>query len=492
VAEGSRPVRCRIAPAPTGYLHVGNARTALYNWLFARHHGGMFVLRVEDTDLERSTDEAIDIVKGSLRWLGLQWDEGPDSGGEFGPYRQTERLDVYAELTERFLKEGRAYYCYDTPEELEDRRRAALARGETPGYDGRCRHLTDAQRRAYEAEGRPKAVRWAMPGTDVVVHDLIRGDTHFPADDLRDFVIMRSDGTPTYLLAAAVDDVLMQMSHVIRGEDLLPSTPRQIQIMEAMGATPPDFAHLPMVTGADGAPLSKRHGSVAVEWFKDQGILPEALVNYLALLGWSYDEHTTFFTREELIDHFDLSRVGRNPARFDQDKLLWMNGHYIRESDDSRLTELLVEVLFRDGVEADLATVRAAVPLVRERMKTLNEGGAMLRFLFVPEVEPDAKARKMLGPERSEYLEEVWRRLEALDDWTAPAIEAALRSLQAERGLSSNQAFQPVRAAVTGTLVSPPLFESLELLGEERALDRLRAAADGRFASADEGGSAVS
>jgi glutamyl-tRNA synthetase len=486
VAEDAHPVRCRIAPAPTGYLHVGNARTALYNWLFARHHGGTFVLRLEDTDLKRSTDEAIDIVKGSLRWLGLEWDEGPEAGGEFGPYRQTERLDTYAELTERFLKEGRAYYCYDTPEELEDRRRAALARGETPGYDGRCRHLTDEQRRAYEAEGRPKAVRWAMPGTDVVVHDLIRGDTHFPADDLRDFVIMRSDGTPTYLLAAAVDDVLMQMSHVIRGEDLLPSTPRQVQIMEAMGATPPDFAHLPLITGADGAPLSKRHGAVAVEWFREQGILPEALVNYLALLGWSFDEHTTFFTRDELIEDFDLSRVGRNPARFDQDKLLWMNGHYIRESEDSRLTELLVEVLFRDGVEADLATVRAAVPLVRERMKTLNDGGAMLRFLFVPDVEPDAKARKMLGPERKAYLDEVGRRLDALEAWTAPAIEAALRSLQAERELSSNQAFQPIRAAVTGTLVSPPLFESLELLGKERALARLRAAAEGRFGSVED------
>jgi glutamyl-tRNA synthetase len=488
VAEANGPgVRCRIAPAPTGYLHVGNARTALYNWLFARHHGGTFVLRVEDTDLKRSTDEAIDIVKGSLRWLGLEWDEGPDVGGEFGPYRQTERLDIYAELTERFLNEGRAYFCYDTPEELEDRRREALARGQTPGYDGRCRHLTDRQRRAYEAEGRPRAVRWAMPGTDIVVNDLIRGDTHFPADDLRDFVIMRSDGTPTYLLAAVVDDVLMGMTHVIRGEDLLPSTPRQIQIVAAMGASPPAYAHLPLITGPDGAPLSKRHGSVAVEWFRDQGLLPEALVNYLALLGWSFDEHTTFFTRDELIDHFDLSRVGRNPARFDQDKLLWMNGHYIRESDDSRLTELLVEALFREGIDADLQTVRAAVPLIKERMKTTQEGAGMIRFLFVPEVEPDPKAMKMLGPDRSEYLREAAMRLQAVEPWVHQDIEAALRALQAERGLSSNQAFQPIRAAVTGTLVSPPLFESLELLGNDRAIARILAAADGRFASAEGG-----
>jgi glutamyl-tRNA synthetase len=282
-----------------------------------------------------------------------------------------------------------------------------------------------------------------MPGTDVIVPDLIRGDTHFPADDLRDFVIMRSDGTPTYLMAAAVDDVLMRMTHVIRGEDLLPSTPRQMQIMAAMGATPPAFAHLPLITGADGAPLSKRHGSVAVEWFRDQGFLPEALVNYLALLGWSLDEHTTFLSRDDLIEHFDLARVGRNPSRFDQDKLLWMNGHYIRELDDARLTELLVEALFRDGIEAELPTVRAAVPLIQERMKTTLEGAAMIRFLFVDDVEPDAKAAKMLGDDRAEYLRDVAARLEALPDWTHTEIEAALRGLQSERELSSNQAFQP-------------------------------------------------
>jgi glutamyl-tRNA synthetase len=471
------PVRCRIAPAPTGYMHVGNARTALYNWLFARHHGGSFILRIEDTDRKRSTEEAIGIVTDSLGWLEIPWDEGPEVGGDYGPYRQTERLPLYEEATDRFMSQGRAYFCYCTPEELEDRRRAARKRGETPGYDGRCRNLTAAERRGFEAEGRPRAVRFAMPGTDITVHDLIRGEAHFPANDLRDFVIIRSDGTPTYLLAAAVDDVLMKMTHVIRGEDLLPSTPRQLEIIRAMGAEPPAYAHLPLIVGPDRQPLSKRHGSVAVEWFREQGFLPYALVNYIALLGWSYDETTTFFTREELVEKFDLSRVSRNPAAFDEEKLRWMNGHYIREMDDARLTELVVQALFQGGLEAELQTVAAAIPLVKTRMRTLKEGVELIRFLFLEEVEPDEKARKMLGAERAEYLRDVAERLEVLGEWAHQDIEKALRELQTERELSSTQAFQPIRAAVTGTLVSPPLFESIELLGRDRALARLRKAA---------------
>jgi glutamyl-tRNA synthetase len=478
-------VRCRIAPAPTGYLHVGNARTALFNWLFARHHGGSFILRIEDTDRKRSTDEAIATVIDSLRWLGLDWDEGPEVGGPFGPYRQSERMGLYREMTEALLANGRAYHCYCTPQELEDRRRAAEARKETPGYDGRCRSLTDEERRAYEAEGRPSAVRFAMSGSDVTVHDLIHGDAHFAGKDLRDFVVVRSDGTPTYLLAAAVDDVTMEMTHVIRGDDLLPSTPRQIELIQAIGADPPRYAHLPLIVGPNQQPLSKRHGSVAVEWFREEGYLPEALVNYLALLGWSYDAQTTFFTREELISKFDLGRVSHNPAAFDREKLLWMNGHYIREAPDQRLTELLIEELGREGIEAEPATVAAAVPMVRERMHTVTEGVAYLRFLFVEDITPDEKARKMLGPDQADLLRETASRLEAVEDWTHQEIERVLRALQQDRELSSKQAFQPVRAAVTGTLVSPPLFESIELLGKERTVDRLRLAAD-RAAQRDE------
>jgi glutamyl-tRNA synthetase len=470
-------VRTRIAPAPTGYLHVGNARTALFNWLFARHHGGAFVLRIEDTDRKRSTDEAIGIVVESLRWLGLDWDEGPEVDGPFGPYRQSERMPLYERTSQRFLDEGRAYPCYCTPEELEDRRQAALRRGETPGYDGRCRNLSPEERARFEAEGRSKAIRFAMPGTDITVHDLIRGDAHFPANDLRDFVIMRSDGTPTYLLAAAVDDVEMRMTHVIRGEDLLPSTPRQMEIIGALGADPPSYAHLPLITGPNQQPLSKRHGSVAVEWFREEGYLPEALVNYLALLGWSYDASTTFFTLPELVERFDLSRVSHNPAAFDREKLTWMNGHYLRESPDERVAGLLSDRLRAEGLEPDRAVVAESVPLVKERMHTTREGAGLIRFLFLDEVPPDEKASKMLGPERAEYLREVASRLEAVDDWTPEEIENVLRALKDERQLSSNQAFQPVRAAVTGTLVSPPLFESLALLGKSRSLERIRSAA---------------
>ena len=437
----------------------------------------MFILRIEDTDRKRSTDEAIAIVLDSLRWLGLDWDEGPEVGGPFGPYRQTERLDLYRETADRFVARGAAYFCYCTPAELEDRRRAALARGQTPGYDGRCRNLTEQEREAFDREGRPKAIRFAMPGIDITVHDLIRGDTRFPANDLRDFVIMRSDGTPTYLLAAAVDDVEMKMTHVIRGEDLLPSTPRQLEIMRALGADPPAYVHLPLIVGHDHQPLSKRHGAVAVEWFKEQGFLPEALVNYLALLGWSFDETSTFFTKEQLVERFDLGRVSRNSAAFDAQKLEWMNGHYIRESDDARIAELLSEALFAQGIPADFDTVAAAVPLVKERMRTIVEGASMIRFLFLDDLAPDEAARAMLGPDRSDYLREAASALEKIEDWKADPIHEVLQTLREERRLSSKQAFQPIRAAVTGTLVSPPLFESMALLGRERSLERIRRSA---------------
>jgi glutamyl-tRNA synthetase len=471
-------VRCRIAPAPTGYLHVGNARAALYNWLFARHAGGTFVLRVEDTDRKRSTEDAIDILKRSLRWLGLDWDEGPDIGGPYGPYVQSERMAGIVAVAERFLRDGHAYRCYCTPEELEDRRREALKRGETPGYDGRCRNLDAAELARHEREGRPSAVRCAMPGVDITVHDLIRGDTTFPADDMKDFVILRSDGTPTYLLAAAVDDVSMRMTHVIRGVDLLPSTPRQIEMMRALFAKPPAYAHLPLLVGANGQPLSKRFGSVAVETFREDGYLPEAMVNYLALLGWSYDATTTFFTIEEMIERFDLARVSKSPAAFDDQKLRWMSGHYMREAPDARLAALLTDAAERDGLDVDPELLGRAVPLVKERMHTLPEGVAMLRFLFVEPVEPDEKASKLLGPEREGLLREAAERLRALTAWEHDAIQAVLTAIKDERTLSSKNAFQPIRAAVTGVLVSPPLFESMELLGRDRSIARILAAAD--------------
>jgi glutamyl-tRNA synthetase len=368
-----------------------------------------------------------------------------------------------------------AYRCYCTPEELEQRRNAATARGEPPGYDGRCRQLTDAERRAFEAEGRPFALRFATPGRDVVVRDIIRGEARFPAADIRDFVMLRSDGSPTYLLAAAVDDIRMEMTHVIRGEDLFSSTPRQMLIIEALGATPPAYAHLPLIVGADRQPLSKRHGSVAVEWFRERGFLPEALVNYLALLGWSLDEHTTFLSRDELVRNFDLSRVSHNPAAFDIEKLTWMNGHYIKELPEGELAGRLFELLTDAGLTPDMETLRAAASLVNERMKLLTEGVEMLRFLFVGEIVPNERALKLIEKAGPEHFRLALEHLEAVVEWTAEEITMGLTRLQERLNLSRTKAWQPIRAAVTGSDVSPPLPESLALLGRDRTLSRIRA-----------------
>lgn len=469
-------VRCRFAPAPSGAIHVGNARTALYSWLTARHHGGAFVLRVEDTDASRVSEEAFHLVMESLRWLGIEWDEGPDVGGPHAPYRQSERMDIYREHAGRLIEDGRAYRCYCTPEELEQRRQEALARGEPPGYDGRCRSRTREEIAAFEAEGRPSALRFWMPEREFVVEDLLKGEVRFAAGSLRDFVLMRSDGTPTYLLAAGTDDMLMGMTHIIRGEDLLASTPRQVALMEALGATTfPAYAHHPMIVGPDRQPLSKRHGSTSVEAFRERGFLPEALVNYLALLGWSWGEQD-FFTTDELVERFDISRVSRNPAMFDTQKLEWMNNHYIQGLEDDELAARCLHFLTTAGLSPEPVLVRRAMPLVRERMKTLTDSVELLRFLFTDDVVPNEKAAQVLAKAPDGYLGSAATALEAVEPWSAGPIGAALDELAAGAGLNRTKGWQPVRAAVTGSNVSPPLPESLELLGRERTLARLRGA----------------
>lgn len=470
-------VRTRFAPAPSGSIHVGNARTALFSWLHARRHGGAFVLRIEDTDVSRVTEEAVRELMESLRWLGLDWDEGPDVGGPHAPYRQSQRREIYREQVERLLSAGNAYRCYCTPEELEERRKRALERGEPPGYDGRCRRLTDAERRAFEAEGRPWAVRFAMPEREWVVDDLVKGEVRWAAGSLPDFVLVRSDGSPTFLLAVAVDDMLMGITHVIRGEDLLASAPRNAAVIEALGGTPPVYAHLPLIVGPDRQPLSKRHGSTSVEAFREQGFLPEALVNYLALLGWSKDEHTTFLTKEELVASFDLSRVSHNPAAFDVEKLEWMNNHYIQGLDDDELAARCMHFMTEAGLLPDPATLRRAMPLVRERMKRLTQAPELLRFLFTDDLEPNERARELLARAGPAYLREAADALERISSWTAEAIQGALDELAARHGLNRTKGWQPIRAAVTASNVSPPLPESLALLGRERTVARLRAAA---------------
>ncbi|MGZ4131924.1 MAG: glutamate--tRNA ligase [Actinomycetota bacterium] len=469
-------VRCRFAPAPSGSLHVGNVRSALFSWLFAKGRGGTFVLRVEDTDASRVTEEAFRGVLEDLRWLGLDWDEGPEVGGPHGPYRQSERLDIYREMTERLRASGHAYPCYCTEAELEERRKAALARGEAPGYDGRCRTLTSQERAAFEAEGRPAAIRFVMPEREWVVEDLVKGEVRFAPGQLRDFVLVRSDGSPVFLLAVAVDDMLMEVTHVVRGDDLLASAPRNAAVIEALGGTAPAYAHLPQVLGPDGKPLSKRHGSTSVEAFREQGYLPEALVNYLALLGWSKDDHTTFMDRDDLVASFDLARVSSNPAIFDTEKLTWMNTHYVQALADDELAARCVHFLTEAGHPVEPTLLAAAMPLVRERMRTLTEAPELLGFLFSDDIVPNEKAESILAKAPEGYLKSAAEALDAVSAWDAASITDTLDALATGAGLNRTKGWQPVRAAVTGSNVSPPLPESLALLGRERTLARVRAA----------------
>ena len=466
-------VRCRFAPAPSGSLHVGNVRSALFSWLWARRNGGTFVLRVEDTDASRVTEEAFQGVLADLRWLGLDWDEGPEAGGPHGPYRQSERLEIYAEKAAGLIASGHAYRCYCTPEELEVRKQVQMARGEAPGYDGHCRALASDERAAFEAAGRTSVIRFHMPEREWVMQDLVKGEVRWPAGQLKDFVLVRSDGSPVFLLAVAVDDMLMGITHVVRGDDLLTAAPRNVAVIEALGGTAPTYAHVPQVLGPDRKPLSKRHGSTSVEAFREQGYLPEALINYLALLGWSADAETTFFSRADLIQKFDLARVSSHPAAFDTDKLSFMNNHYIQQLEPDDLAARCVHFLTASGLSVDPVLLASAMPMVRERMKTLTEAPDLLRFLFTDDIVPNEKAAGLIAKASEGYLARVADALAEVDPWSAEAIQFALDSLSEAEGLNRTKAFQPVRAAVTGSNVSPPLPESLELLGKERTLARL-------------------
>lgn len=480
----SKPVRVRFAPSPTGDLHVGNIRTALFDWAYARHTGGTFIFRIEDTDRERVTDEYIAAAIDTLRWLGLGWDEGPEVGGEFGPYLQSQRLDIYAEWAQKFLDQKDAYHCYCSSEELEAVREAQRAANVAPGYNGHCRELTSEQIVAYQAEGRKPVVRMRMPEGSTTFTDLIRGDVSFDHNFVPDFVLVRADGSPLYTLAVAVDDVMMKVTHVLRGEDLLSSTPRQIRVYQAMGVAPEDFpafAHLPFVMGQDNAKLSKRNGEVSIAWYRDAGYLPEAICNYLALLGWSPGEDREEVTMKELTELFTVERVHSSPARFDMKKLEAINGDKIRalsaEEFFNRALPFLTRAEVISGTEAEIALVKQALPIIQERIATLSEIPPMLKFLFVKEFAVDADSLPKIADEQSrKVLATALERLTALTEWNHSSIEAALRSaLIEEMGLKPRIAFGAVRIAVTGSHISPPLFESIELLGQSASLARISA-----------------
>ena len=483
-------VRVRFCPSPTGNPHVGMVRTALFNWAFARHHGGVFVFRVEDTDSARDSEDSYLALLDSLRWLGLDWDEGPEVGGPYAPYRQSERLETYADVARGLVDAGYAYLCYCTPEELEERREAARREGRTPGYDGHCRDLTAEQRAAYEAEGRLPATRFRMPDRDFAWDDLVRGEVTFAREHVPDYVIVRANGEPLYTLVNPVDDALMRITHVLRGEDLLSSTPRQLAMYDALAAigvsdgTTPRFGHLPYVMGEGNRKLSKRDPESALLMYREEGYLPEALLNYLALLGWSMGEDREFFSLSEMAEAFEITRVSQNPARFDLKKCTAINGDWIRSLDSEDLARRIEPFLRAAGlVGAELTPgqrdlLSAAVPLVQERMETLSQAAGMLGFLFVDDAAFAIDAGEDLsGDDARAVLSAALTALEAVAAWDAPSIESALRAALVDGlGLKPKVAFGAVRIAVTGRRVSPPLFESMELLGRERTLARVRAA----------------
>ncbi len=461
----SNAVRVRFAPSPTGHLHIGGARTALFNWLFARHYKGTFILRIEDTDTSRSTDEYIEAIIKGMEWLGLDWDEGP--------YRQTARFEVYRNYIDRLLKEGKAYYCYCTPEELEQRRQEALAQGRTPKYDNRCRYLKEP------VPGRTPAVRFMMPQEGrTAVNDLIKGIIEFENNILEDMVILRSDGTPTYNFVVVVDDIDMRITHVIRGDDHLNNTPKQIHIYKAFGWEVPEFAHLPMILGSDKARLSKRHGATSVMAYKDMGYLPDALVNYLVRLGWAYGDQEVF-TREELVDFFSLESVGKSAAVFNPEKLLWLNSQYINGPAAKDLPEAVIPFLIKDGTisearQLDKQWLSKAVLSLKERSRTLVELAHSLRYYILDDIEIDPKARdKFLKPEHIGHLSELHALLSDITDFTSEEIEKTFISLAERHELKLGAIAQPARVAITGSTASPGIFEVMELVGKEKILKRL-------------------
>ncbi|MHB8925939.1 MAG: glutamate--tRNA ligase [Coriobacteriia bacterium] len=482
----SRPVRVRFAPSPTGHLHIGGARTAIYNWAFARRHGGVFILRIEDTDPERSTEENTQAIIRAMQWLGLDYDEGPGVDGPYGPYFQTRRSSSYTDALERMKAAEAVYPCFCTSESLEVRRQDAWARGGFAGYDRTCRAITTGDAAARVADGEPHVWRLKVPEDrgDISFTDAVRGEVTFSADSVDDLVLVRTDGTTTYNFAAAIDDASMAITHVIRGDDHLSNTPKQILIYEALGEPVPVFAHLSMIWGADGKRLSKRHGATSVEAYRDMGYLPEALMNYLALLGWSLDGETTVFSRDTLAENFSLERVSRNPAIFDAEKLEWLNGIYLREMPAEEFVARMMWWLEDAGLtcaedfDRRPEWYRALVPLIAERVKHMTEIAPAVAFLFTDQVEldPDAVGKALGTEEAVTALKAASHALEALATWDVEAIQACLRALAESLGVKPKVLFQALRVAVTGSTVSPPLFESLELLGRDRTLMRVKAA----------------
>ena len=459
------PVITRFPPSPTGFLHIGGARTALFNWLFSRHHGGRFILRIEDTDVERSTEASVQAILDAMEWLGLDWDEGP--------YYQTKRIDIYLDYAQRLLDKGRAYYCECPPEELDRRRKAAMAEGRKPKYEGVCRDKG-------LGPGPGRVMRFRSPESgSTVLRDLIKGPIFFDNAELDDLVIVRSDGIPTYNFAVVVDDITMNVNYVIRGDDHVNNTPRQILIYEALDAKLPEFGHVPMIHGRDRTPLSKRHGAASVMEYKEMGFLPEALVNYLVRLGWSSGDQE-IFSRKELIEKFSLENVGKSPGVFDADKLLWLNAHYIKESSPERLVPLLRPFLDQRGyAQKPDEFLAKAIRTLQPRAHTLVEMADSMKFFMAEGIDYDpAAAAKFLTHEMRDPFERLTSELSKLESFSEQDLDTVFRKVADELAMKLGKIAQPVRVALTGATVSPGLFEVMDVLGKRTVLDRMAKALD--------------
>jgi len=479
----SEKVRVRFAPSPTGFLHIGGARTALFNWLYARRMGGTFILRIEDTDLARSTKESEEAIIHDLKWLGLDWDEGPEIGGDFGPYRQTDRLNLYREATEKLLANGQAYHCYCTPEELEARREEAAKKGVPFKYDGRCYHLTEQEKAAKEQAGIKPVVRFHIPSGigNVVVDDLVRGRVEFDSEGLGDFIIVKSDGIPAYNFAVVIDDYNMKMTHIIRAEEHLPNTPRQILLYQALGYEMPKFAHISMILGPDRTKLSKRHGATSVTQYEEQGYLPEALVNYLSLLGWSPEEERELYLPQELCKIFSLDRVAKNPAVFDNDKLNWMNGSYIRQKDVAELTQMVMPYLQEKGYATaqpegeELTKLQMMIASVKDHLDVLSQITDRLDVFFTEDIViADPHLRDTLqGEQIPQVMTAFKEKIAAMEDLTVENVQQMLKKLPKELGLKPKLVLFPIRVALTGLGAGPELYNLIPILGKEKVYQRL-------------------
>lgn len=480
-----KKLKVRFAPSPTGPFHIGGARSALFNWLVARHADGTFLVRIEDTDLKRSTKESEENIKDSLKWLGMNWDEGIDVGGPHGPYRQTERLDLYKKEVQRLLDEGKAYYCYCSAEELEKSRKAQLDAGKTPIYDEHCRHLTEEEKAKYEAEGRKPVVRLKVRKDGVFAFDdMVRGHVEFQAAGVGDFIIMKSDGIPVYNFAVVIDDAFMEVTHVIRAEEHLSNTPRQLAIYEALGYKPPKFGHISLILGEDHKKMSKRHGATSVTEYRNMGYLPEAVVNYLALLGWTPKGEQEIFTEEELIKQFSMKRVSSNDAVFDINKLNWINFQYMKKLDADQLYDLIFPFLVKAGyVDAAVSEekkdwLKKVIWFMKDHIYFAGQAADELRFFFedMPALTDEAILSIMKAETSGKLLKAFIEDLKALETFDQAEIKKCFNACMKAQGIKGKAAYEPTRIALTGVTQGPGMFEMMELFGREKTMDRLEAA----------------